>query len=131
MQTGAEVRQSRFLGTSVTQELQRKSESGLKFFLELPISLAKLAPNPVSRGGPMGSVASVLSAAPQTAAAVNELMVDVGFSTTIGGKTYVADVTYSGGEYIASDSNVTGAMATGSSLATAEDNLTTRIDVLV
>jgi hypothetical protein len=79
----------------------------------------------------MGSVASVLSAAPQSATAVNNLTVDVGFSTTVSGKTYVAGVMYSAGEYIASDSNVDGAVATGDSLAAAEDNLATRIDVLV
>ena len=79
----------------------------------------------------MGSVASVLSAATLTAAAVNELVVDVGFSTTIAGKTYAADVTYSNGEYIAEDANLSGAVATGNSVVAAENNLATRIDVLV
>jgi hypothetical protein len=85
----------------------------------------------------MGSIASVLSAAAVTSAAVNqaaavaELVVDVGFSTTVAGKTYVADVTYSGGEYIAEDANLSGAVATGSSVTAAENNLAARIDVLV
>jgi hypothetical protein len=79
----------------------------------------------------MGSVASVLTAATLTAAQVNELVVDVGFSTTVAGKTYVADVTYSNGEYIAEDTNVSGAVATGTSVVTAENNLANRIDVLV
>jgi hypothetical protein len=79
----------------------------------------------------MGSIASVLSAARLTAQAVNELVVDVGFSTTVAGKTYVADVTYSSGEYIAEDANLSGAVATGNSVASAENNLTARIDVLV
>ncbi|MGA7341398.1 MAG: hypothetical protein WBE72_08755 [Terracidiphilus sp.] len=79
----------------------------------------------------MGSIASVLAAAPLTAAAVNELVVDVGFSTTIAGKTYVADVTYTRGEYVASDPNLSGAVATGSTVVGAENNLTARIDVLV
>ena len=79
----------------------------------------------------MGSIASILSAPPVTAQAVNELTVDVGFSTTVGGKTYAGDVTYSGGEYIASDPNLSGAVATGASLLAAENNLETRIDALV
>ena len=79
----------------------------------------------------MGSVASVLSAATLTAAAVNQLVVDVGYSTTIGGKTYVADVTYTNGEYVADDANLTGAVATGNSVVAAENNLSARIDVLV
>jgi hypothetical protein len=79
----------------------------------------------------MGSIASVLSTATLTAAAVNELVVDVGFTTTVAGKTYAADVTYSGGEYIAEDGNLSGAVATGTSVVAAENNLTARIDVLV
>jgi hypothetical protein len=79
----------------------------------------------------MGSIASVLPAATLTAAAVNELVVDVGFSTTIAGKTYQADVTYSNGEYVAEDANLSGAVATGNSVVGAENNLTARIDVLV
>jgi hypothetical protein len=82
-------------------------------------------------GGLMGSIASVLSAATLTAAAVNELVVDVGFSTTVAGKTYVADVTYTSGEYVAEDANLNGAVATGTSVVAAENNLTARIDVLV
>jgi hypothetical protein len=79
----------------------------------------------------MGSIGSILSTASLTAAAVNELMVDVGFSTTISGKTYNADVTYSNSEYVASDANIVGADATGNNLTTAENNLITRIDELV
>ena len=79
----------------------------------------------------MGSVASVLSAAKLTVAAVNELVVDVGYSTTVAGKTYVADVTYTNGEYVAEDANLAGAVATGNSVVSAENNLTARIDVLV
>jgi hypothetical protein len=79
----------------------------------------------------MGSVASVLSAATLTATAVNELVVDVGFSTTVAGKTYVADVTYSNGEYVAEDANLSGAVATGNSVTAAENNLAARIDIMV
>ena len=79
----------------------------------------------------MGSIASVLSAATLTAQEVNELTVDVGFSTTVAGKTYVADVTYSNGEYVAEDANLSGAVATGNSITSAENNLTARIDILV
>jgi hypothetical protein len=79
----------------------------------------------------MGSIASVLSAAPLTAQAVNELTVDVGFSTRIAGKSYIGDVTYSGGEYMAHDPSLSGAVATGTSLVSAENNLSARIDALV
>lgn len=79
----------------------------------------------------MGSIASALSAATLTAAEVNELVVDVGFTTTVAGKTYVADVSYSNGEYVAEDANLSGAVATGNSVTAAENNLTARIDILV
>jgi hypothetical protein len=79
----------------------------------------------------MGSIASALSAASPTASAVNELVVNVGFSTTIAGKTYAADVTYSGGEYLADDPTLSGAVATGTSMVAAENNLATRIDAIV
>lgn len=79
----------------------------------------------------MGSIASAVTAAALTAAEVNELVVDVGFTTTVAGKTYVADVTYSNGEYVAEDANLSGAVATGNSVTAAENNLASRIDVLV
>jgi len=79
----------------------------------------------------MASIGPILSAPSLTASAVNELVVDVGFSTTVAGKTYSADVTYSGDEYIAADPNLPGAVATGNTVPTSENNLTTRIDALV
>lgn len=79
----------------------------------------------------MGSVASVLSSQASAAAAIYPLAVDVGFTTSVGGKTYEAGVTYSGGQYVAEDGNVNGAYATGSTMQDAEDNLISRIDVLV
>jgi acetylornithine/succinyldiaminopimelate/putrescine aminotransferase len=74
---------------------------------------------------------SSIAAAASSASAVSQLMTDASFSTTVGGKTYSADVTYSNGQYVADDSNLPGAEATGSSLQAAENNLTARIDVLV
>jgi hypothetical protein len=79
----------------------------------------------------MGNISSVLSAASLTATTVRDLAVDVGFSANVAGKTYAADVTYSGSEYIADDPAVNGALATGDSVEAAEKNLTTRIDALV
>lgn len=79
----------------------------------------------------MGSISSVLSAASLTASQVDQLMVDVGFSTTVAGKTYSADVTYSNSEYLAHDANLIGADATGASMTTAENNLINRIDEMV
>jgi hypothetical protein len=119
-------------------KLRKKSANEVKFSPPSPITLpGKLRSLPgklrsrFRQGGPMASIASVLSTTPPTAAAVSELMVDVRFSTTIAGIAYNADVTYSAGEYIAADPGLSGAVATGNSLVTAEDNLTTRIDALV
>ncbi|WP_058188174.1 hypothetical protein [Terracidiphilus gabretensis] len=66
-----------------------------------------------------------------TASTVNELMSNAAFSTTVNGKTYSGQVTYSDGEYVASASGVSGAEATGSSAQDAENNLSVRIDQVV
>jgi hypothetical protein len=79
----------------------------------------------------MGSISSGLSATSLAASEANELMVDVGFSTTVAGKTYSADVTYSNSEYRADDTALVGAEASGTNLAAAEGNLINRIDELV
>jgi hypothetical protein len=79
----------------------------------------------------MGSISSILSAASAAASAVTDLAVDIGFTTTVAGKTYDAGVTYSGSEYIATDPTLNGAMSTGESVTAAESNLATRIDELV
>ena len=79
----------------------------------------------------MGSISSVLSAASLTASEVSRLMVDVGFSATVAGKTYSADVTYSNSEYLAHDAGLIGAEATGTSMTAAENNLINRIDEIV
>jgi hypothetical protein len=79
----------------------------------------------------MGSISSIASNASLAQAEVNALTVDVGFTATVGGKTYDAAVTYSNDEYVAADANLTGAEATGNDVITAEDNLINRIDALV
>jgi predicted RNase H-like HicB family nuclease len=53
------------------------------------------------------------------------------YSTTAGGKSYAATVEESDGEYTASVPGLAGATATGSSIVSAEMNLTTRVDELV
>jgi hypothetical protein len=53
------------------------------------------------------------------------------YSTTVGGKQYSGSVEESGSTYTASVSNLAGASATGSSIQSAENNLNTRIDILV
>lgn len=75
----------------------------------------------------MASISSISS----VASAASQLMTDTAFSTTVNGKNYSGNVTYSNGEYVASDPNLAGAAATGSSVAAAENNLTSRIDELV
>jgi hypothetical protein len=66
-----------------------------------------------------------------TASTVSELMSNTAFSTTVNGKNYSGSVSYSNGEYVASDPGLSGAEATGSSELAAENNLSTRIDELV
>ena len=78
----------------------------------------------------MGTISAISSSASLSASAASQLMSDVAFSTTINGKTYNADVTYSNGEYMADDSNLSGAEATGASVQAAENNLSTRIQVI-
>ena len=73
----------------------------------------------------------VSSIAPVSPSNVSELETAVNFSTTVSGKTYDAAVTYASGQYVASDPGFLGAEATGTSVQAAEENLTTRIDMLV
>ena len=79
----------------------------------------------------MGGITPVSASASSPAYELNEATVDVGFRARVGGKTYDAEVTYSGGRYVASDSRYYGAEATGSSVVEAENGLETRIDLLV
>jgi predicted RNase H-like HicB family nuclease len=53
------------------------------------------------------------------------------YSTTVAGKQYAGSVEETGGEYTASVSNLSGAIASGSSIESAENNLDIRIDELV
>jgi len=49
---------------------------------------------------------------------------------TVGGKTYVADVKYSAGEYVAQDPAIFGAEGTGPDPQSAEEAFRDRIDFL-
>jgi hypothetical protein len=53
------------------------------------------------------------------------------YSTTVGGKSYSADVSLSSGQYVATVPELPGVSATGSTLLSAENNLNARIDVVV
>jgi hypothetical protein len=53
------------------------------------------------------------------------------YSTTVGGKSYSADVSLSSGQYVATVPDLPGVSATGNTLLSAESNLNTRINVLV
>lgn len=79
----------------------------------------------------MGSISSALSAVSLNASSASQLMVDVGFSTRVAGKTYSAEVTYDDSVYLAHDASIIGAEATGGSLTSAENNLINRIDEMV
>ena len=65
------------------------------------------------------------------ASTVKKLMSNTTFSTIVNGKSYSGSVSYSDGEYVASDPGLAGAEAIGSSELAAENNLATRIDELV
>lgn len=75
----------------------------------------------------MASISGITS----VASAASQLMTETSFSTTVNGKSYSASVTYANGEYVASDPNLAGASASGSSEMAAENNLATRIDEIV
>jgi len=79
----------------------------------------------------MGSISSISANTAQAAPQARERTVDVGFTATLDGKTYDADVTFSNGQYIAADPDILGAKAAGDSVALAESNLISRIDTLV
>jgi len=79
----------------------------------------------------MGSISPLGASVAQASAEVRALTVDVGFTTRLAGKTYDADVVYTGGQYVAVDSSLSGAEAKGTSVPSAEDNLIARIDALV
>jgi hypothetical protein len=77
----------------------------------------------------MASLSYVPTAASISASNVSQLLfTDVAFSTTVGGRTYTADVISSDGEYVASDPNLAGAQATGPNVEDAENNEIARID---
>jgi hypothetical protein len=50
--------------------------------------------------------------------------------TTVNGKTYIANVNYAAGEYVAEDMTVFGAVGTGASPQAAEEAFSDRIDFL-
>jgi hypothetical protein len=79
----------------------------------------------------MGSISSISANTAQATAQTKEVTVDVGFTTTLKGTTYDADVTFTNGQYIAEDAKILGAEATGTSVPLAENNLIDRIDTLV
>jgi hypothetical protein len=77
------------------------------------------------------SAISGLSGAALPATQLTQLLTDVGFSAVVNGKSYSAGVAYWDGAYVATDGNITGATAGGSSIEAAENNLTNRIDIMV
>lgn len=74
--------------------------------------------------------ASPVVSSPESSSVVHELEAAVEFSATVAGKTFEANVAYSGGVYVANDPNVVGAEAVGTSREAAEDGFTTRIDCM-
>ena len=73
-----------------------------------------------------------LALASQISASISEAAtLAASYSTTVGGKNYSGTVEESGGTYTASVANLLGAIASGSSIQSAENNLSIRIDTLV
>jgi hypothetical protein len=87
-----------------------------------PSSAPASAGKSSAHAGAAASQSSSASAAEQTLAAV--------YSTTVGGKSYSGSVEETNGEYTATIANLPGASASGSSIASAENNLGTVIDTL-
>jgi hypothetical protein len=53
------------------------------------------------------------------------------FSTSAGGRTYSANVEQTGAEYTVAVTGLAGAVASGSSIVAAEENLDNRINMLI
>jgi hypothetical protein len=68
---------------------------------------------------------------PATEATTQEATLAAVFSTSAGGRTYSANVEQTGAEYTVAVTGLTGAVASGSSIAAAEENLDNRIDMLI
>jgi hypothetical protein len=69
-------------------------------------------------------VASTVSTATST-------LTSTSYSTSVGGKSYSANITESNGTYTLSDPTLPGASVSGSSLSAAESALSVKIDTLV
>jgi len=96
-----------------------------------------MAATSASSTGGASTAASATSAhghssggASASSSAVAETLVS-SYSTTVSRTQYSGSVEESGGEYVASVPDLSGATARGSNLMTAENNLTVRIDELV
>jgi len=71
-----------------------------------------------------------LSQVQSAAASAQAATLAASYSTNVNGTNYSGSVEESGGTYTASIPNLPGAIATGSSVQAAENNLNTRIDIL-
>jgi hypothetical protein len=72
----------------------------------------------------------ISSVSSTTEAAVQEASLVAIYSTTVGGKSYSADVEQSGDEYTVTVSGLAGASASGSSIVAAEESIQNQIDIL-
>jgi len=74
---------------------------------------------------------AVAASTTQAQSAVSLLSQSTLYSASVGGKTYAADISLSSGEYVATVPQIPGVSAKGNTLLAAENNLNTRLSVLV
>jgi hypothetical protein len=105
-----------------------------------PASSAPAQTAPASASSSQTSPASAdaapkRSAAPantqSSASSVQVATLAASYSTTVGGQNYSASVEESGGTYVASVGNLAGVSGSGSSVQSAENNLSVKLDALV
>jgi hypothetical protein len=80
---------------------------------------------------PTAVVASATQAPSQVQPNISLLVQSTLYSASVGGRKYPADISLSSGEYLALVPQLPGISANGSTLIAAENNLNTRISVLV
>jgi hypothetical protein len=78
----------------------------------------------------ISSTSEIAASAAQAQSSADLLGQNIVYSPSIDGKTYVADLSLSAGEYVATIPQLPNITASGSSLILAENNLDARISLL-
>jgi hypothetical protein len=78
----------------------------------------------------ISSTSAIAASAAQAQNSADLLAQNIVYSPSVGGKTYVADLSLSAGEYVATIPQLPSITASGSSLILAENNLDAKISLL-